>query len=277
MKPTAPLAPIAPSLFNTILVIPVVNTLLFFNFIFASLHVPGSFGFSIIALTIAIRLLLNPASKQQLELAKRMQEAKPHLDKLTEKHKGDKKKLQEEQMKLYKEMGVNPAAGCLYALVQIPVFIGLYNALNLFLAHGTFDKVAGAINKVVYFDFLKTASINPWFFGFNVGIAPATFQQNGVHYLIIPVITAILQYYQVKVTTAQQGAPIVKKTDKKDIEKKADMQSMMSSQMLYIFPLMIGYFAYALPVGLSLYWNIFSLFTIFQYKGSPLTIWKNRK
>lgn len=276
MNPTAPVTPITPGLFNTFLVIPVVNTLLFFNFLFSSLHVPGSFGFAIIALTVAIRLLLNPASKQQLELAKRMQEAKPHLDKLSEKHKDDKKKLQEEQMKLYKEMGVNPAAGCLYALVQIPVFIGLYNALNLFLAHGTFDKVAGVINKVVYFDFLKTASINPWFFGFNVGIAPSTFQQTGFHYLLIPVLTAVLQYYQVKVTTAQQ-ATLVKKNTKQELEKKADMQSMMSSQMLYIFPLMIGYFAYVLPVGLSLYWNIFSLFTIFQYKGSPLTIWKNRQ
>lgn len=275
MKP-APLAPITPSLFHTVLVIPVVNTLLFFNFLFASIHLPGSFGFAIIALTVAIRMLLNPASKQQLELAKRMQEAKPHLDKLTEKHKDDKKKLQEEQMKLYKEMGVNPAAGCLYALVQIPVFIGLYNALNMFLAHGPFEKVASVINKVVYFDFLKTASINPWFFGFNVGVAPSTFAQSGIHYLIIPVITAVLQYYQVKVTTAQQ-ATVVKKDTKKELEKKADMQSMMSSQMLYIFPLMIGYFAYALPVGLSLYWNIFSLFTIFQYKGSPLTIWKNRQ
>lgn len=275
MKP-APLAPITPSLFHTVLVIPVVNTLLFFNFLFASIHLPGSFGFAIIALTVAIRMLLNPASKQQLELAKRMQEAKPHLDKLTEKHKDDKKKLQEEQMKLYKEMGVNPAAGCLYALVQIPVFIGLYNALNMFLAHGPFEKVASVINKVVYFDFLKTASINPWFFGFNVGVAPSSFGQHGIHYLIIPVITAVLQYYQVKVTTAQQ-ATVVKKDTKKELEKKADMQSMMSSQMLYIFPLMIGYFAYALPVGLSLYWNIFSLFTIFQYKGSPLTIWKNRQ
>lgn len=264
-----------PNLFNTILVIPVVNVLLFFNYIFHSISLPGSFGFAIIALTVAIRLLLHPTSKQQIELAKKMQDMKPHLDILTEKHKDDKKKLQEEQLKLYKEMGINPAAGCLYALIQIPVIIGLYNALNLFLSNGAYSKVAATINKVVYFDFLKTTSIDPWFFGFNVGIAPSAFQQQGVHYLLVPVITAILQYYQVKVTTAQ--TPVVKKVPGKDKEKTQDMQSMMSSQMLYLFPLMLGYFAYVLPVGLSLYWNIFSIFTIFQYKGNPLTLWKNRK
>lgn len=267
---------IDPNIFNTLLVIPVINVLLFFNYIFQTIHLPGSFGFAIIALTIAIRLLLNPASKQQIELAKKMQDMKPHLDALTAKHKDDKKKLQEAQMQLYKEMGVNPAAGCLYAVVQIPVFIGLYNALNTFLAHGTFSNVAAEINKVVYFSFLKTATIDPWFFGFNVGIAPAQFQKAGIWYLIIPVITAILQYYQVKVTMPASTAVPTKKT-KEAKEKKQDMQSMMSSQMLYIFPLMIGYFAYALPVGLSLYWNIFSIFTIIQYKGNPLTLWKNRK
>lgn len=267
---------IDPNIFNILLVIPVINVLLFFNFIFQSIHLPGSFGFAIIALTIAIRLLLNPASKQQIELAKKMQDIKPHLDALTEKHKDDKKKLQEEQMKLYKEMGVNPAAGCLYAVVQIPVFIGLYNALNLFLGNGSVDKAIIAVNKIVYVSFLKISTIDPWFFGFNVGVAPAQFQKVGWHYLLIPVITAVLQYYQVKVTMPASTA-VPKKNTKEAKEKKQDMQSMMSSQMLYIFPLMIGYFAYALPIGLSLYWNIFSLFTIFQYKGSPLTIWKNRK
>ncbi|OGK19352.1 hypothetical protein A3D80_00470 [Candidatus Roizmanbacteria bacterium RIFCSPHIGHO2_02_FULL_40_13b] len=252
-------------LFNAILIVPTINVLLFFNFIFSAIGLPGSFGFSIIALTVAIRLLLNPASRQQIDMAKKMQEMKPHLDILGEKHKDDKKKLQEEQMKLYKEMGVNPAAGCLYALVQIPVFIGLYQALNIFLAGEPITKVAVAVNKIVYIPFLKIATIDPWFFGFNIGIAPSNFPKYGLHYLAIPVITAILQYYQVKVTMSQTPPK-----PKKEGEKSTDMQSMMSGQMLYIFPLMIGYFAYVLPAGLSLYWNVFSIFSIIQYKGNPL-------
>ncbi len=274
-----PLSPIK-LIFDSGVIFPIKNVLLLFNFIFQAIHLPGSFGFAIIALTVAIRLLLTPASKQQIELAKKMADMKPHLDALTAKHKDDKKKLQEAQMQLYKEMGVNPAAGCLYAVVQIPVFIGLYNVLNTFFTHGSVAHNIAEINKGVYLSFLKISSINPWFFGFDVSIAPKEFQKVGIWYLVIPVVTAILQYYQVKVTMPAATAPVVTGSAKKTKEvkeKKQDMQSMMSSQMLYIFPLMIGYFAFSLPVGLSLYWNIFSIFTIIQYKGNPLTLWKNRK
>ena len=92
-------------LFNAILIVPTINVLLFFNFIFSAIGLPGSFGFSIIALTVAIRLLLNPASRQQIDMAKKMQEMKPHLDILGEKHKDDKKKLQEEQLLLGEKRG----------------------------------------------------------------------------------------------------------------------------------------------------------------------------
>lgn len=252
-----------PTLFNTALIFPTINLLLFFNYIFTLLHLPGTFGFSIIALVVFIRLLLHPMSRQQVELAKKMEQMKPHLDVLSEKHKNDKKKLQEEQLKLYQKMGVNPASGCLFAVIQIPVFIALYNVLRIFLISGG-DKVVASVNKIVYFDFLKIASIDPWFLGINLAAAPQHFSKYGVWYLAIPVITGILQYYQVKVTMPQPKPAVKKDKDKKD--KEPDMQTMMGKQMQLMFPLMIGYFSYILPVGLALYWNIFSLFSIIQYR-----------
>lgn len=251
--------------FDLILVGPTTNILLFFHYIFNLVGLPGAFGFSIIALVAFIRLIFHPLTRQQMELTKKMEEMKPHLDRLTEKHKSDKQRLQQEQLKLYQQMGVNPASGCLYALVQIPVFIALYNVLILFLKNGTGDKVVLAVNKLVYVDFLKIATLDPWFFGFNLAATPSQFGKYGAYYLLIPVITAALQYFQVKVTMPQPKKAIVKKDDKKK-DKSPDMQTMMGRQMLFIFPIMIGYISYNLPIGLALYWNIFSLFSIIQYR-----------
>lgn len=197
-------------------------------------------------------------------MARTMAKIKPQLDHLSKKHKDDKRKLQEEQMKLYKEMGVNPASGCLFALVQLPIFIALYNVLSLFFINGGISKLVGQVNKIVYFEFLKITSIDPMFFGFNLSIAPSHFQKYGWYYLIIPALTAFLQYMQVKVATPKVDSP--DKTAEVVLKKKegSDMQSMMNTQMKYIFPVMIGWFSYTLPIGLSLYWNIFSLFSIIQ-------------
>jgi len=121
-------------LFNIILVNPLLNVLVAIYQGLTLLHVPGALGFSIILLTILIRLLLYPITGSQLKASKKMQDLHPHLSKLKAKHKGDAKTLQQETMKLYKEHGVNPAAGCLPLLVQLPIFWGLYTVLQQVVA-----------------------------------------------------------------------------------------------------------------------------------------------
>lgn len=260
-----------PNFFNTTFVFPILNLLVFFYKIFLFIKIPGAFGFAIIALTAFIRLLLHPFFKQQLETSKKMQDLKPHLDRLSHKHKDDKKRLQEEHMKLYQQAGINPATGCLFMIVQIPVFIALYNTLSLFLLNGNAAKIISQINKVLYHSALKIQTIDPWFFGFNLALSPA---KSGLwYYYTMPILTALLQYLQTQaMTPASSPTPEVNEVkknisgvgDKKD--DSGDFQKAMNMQMKYIFPLMIGYFSYTLPVGLSLYWNIFSLFSIIQYK-----------
>lgn len=248
--------------FDIIFVHPTLNLLAFFYTVFFKLGVPGAFGFAIIGLTSSIRLILNPFFSQQIQLSQKMSDAKPHLDRLTEKHKHDKKKLQEEHMKLYKDMGINPAAGCVFALVQMPVFIALYQVLLSFFDKGkTLSVIITELNKSIYFPFFKFTSIDPNFFGLNLAVSPSQFAKYGVLYLAIPVITGVLQYFQISM-----ASPVpANKDGKKD---KDDMQAMMTTQMKYIFPVMIGYISYTLPVGLALYWNIFSLFSIWQYKNN---------
>src|SRR3990167_10566035 len=161
-----------PNFFNTVFVIPILNLLVIFYKLFLLIKLPGAFGFAIIPLTVAVRLLFQPFFQKQIETAKKMQDLKPHLDNLSTKHKNDQKQLQAEQLKLYQQHGINPTSGCLVMIIQLPVFIALYNTLNLFLASGQMDKTIIAINKVLYFSFLKIESINSWFFGLDLVKTP---------------------------------------------------------------------------------------------------------
>lgn len=261
------------NIFNDLLVIPILNLLVFLYKGLAFLKIPGAFGFSIIGLTIFIRLILHPFFKSQLETAKKMQKIKPHLDHLTKKHKNDPQKLQQEQLKLYQQHGLNPASGCLFMIVQIPIFIALYQTLSLFLLNGKSAQLISSLNKVLYHPILTINQINPWFFGFNLALSPAKSGQ--WFYLLVPLITAILQYFQSQMsmvvnqpqTTSNKIIDQKKKIRESKDEKTSqseDFQKAMSIQMKYFFPAMIGYFSYTMPVGLSLYWNIFSLFSIIQ-------------
>jgi YidC/Oxa1 family membrane protein insertase len=257
---------VSPNLFNNIFVIPIVNLLVAFYQLFLAIHLPAAFGLSIIALTSFIRLILHPFFDKQMQATKKMQDIKPHLDALSLKHKKDAKKLQAEQMRLYKEAGINPASGCLFVIIQIPVFIGLYNTLSLFFTHGSLTSVITEINKVLYFPFLKIHTIDPYLFGFNLALSPA---KAGIwYYYLIPVVTGALQYFQVTSSTPPAPKTVVKDIKKGEETKEVteDFQKAMQTQMKFIFPIMIGWFSYTLPLGLSLYWNIFSLFSIIQYK-----------
>src|SRR5437763_15492908 len=89
-----------------------------------------NYGLSIILLTLGIRLVLLPLGLKQIRSMQAMQALQPQIKQLQQKYKGNKQKLNEEMMKLYKERGVNPLAGCLPMLLQIPVLIALYSVLR---------------------------------------------------------------------------------------------------------------------------------------------------
>lgn len=256
-------------IFDVLFVHPILNLLVAFYKIFLQIGLPGALGFAVISLTVLVRFLVHPFFRKQMEASRKMAELKPQLDAISKEHKKDAQKLQQEQMKLYKEAGINPAAGCLYALIQIPLFIGLYNTLNKFLGHGTGSQTVNSINDALYFPFLRIQSLDPNFFVYNLAMTPA--KSGEWYYYLIPVITGILQYFQA-VTTPMPVMP-KNKDGKKDDSFSGDFQRALNTQMKYFFPFMIAYFSYTLPVGLSLYWNIFSLFSIMQQRSmNPATV-----
>lgn len=248
-------------IFTTLFINPITNILIGIYHVLLLGHIPYPLGFSIIILTIIIRLILYPFTSQQIRSAHKMQKVSPHLAKLKEKHKDDKKRQQEETMKLYKEHGINPMAGCLPLLIQLPIIWSLYNVLTHIV--NTNAATLAKINKVLYFPFLhvNTADWNTLFFGFQLSASPAKLIPHNPVFILIPLITGVLQFILSKMMLPHPDDQ-PKKIDKE--KKKDDFQSAFQSQSLYIFPIMIAFFSYNLPLGLSLYWNTFTLFGIIQ-------------
>jgi len=250
------------AIFDVLFFGPIVNGLIFAYQVLHMAGIPGALGLSILLLTVIIRILIWPFTASQVKSAHKMASLKPFLDALKLKHKDDRKAMQEAQMALYKEHGVNPMGGCLPALIQLPIFIALYQAvINVFPdgAHGNLDK----INSLLYNDWLHlTFAPDPNFFGLNLAAKPSSFNEAGVFLLSVPLITAALTFVQSKMTLPQ----VVKHEDKETKKEKQteDMMVTMQTQMVYMMPIMIGYFAFTFPVGLAIYWNTFTIMGIIQ-------------
>lgn len=259
------------AVFNTFFVAPIINIMVLFIQAFDAIGLPGSLGLAIIALTAVIKLLIWPFMSAQIRSAKKMADLKPLLDKLKEKHKGEQQKYSQAQMALFKEHGVNPVAGCLPALIQMPVLIALYQVIFAF-----FDVKSGLahINNLTYSFIPDIAKMpSPKFLGIDLSYKPSDFGQYGWALLLIPVVTAALQFVQSKMMapTPVKKYPSDSPLEKKEKDTKGDATSAMQSQLLYLMPLMIGFFSYGFPVGLALYWNTFTIFGIIQqYKISGL-------
>jgi YidC/Oxa1 family membrane protein insertase len=262
-------------LFHNLLFVPIINLLVLLYHAINFVHIPYALGFAIIALTIVVRLILYPLMASQLKASKKMQELNPHLKGLKEKHKNDAKMLQQETMRLYKEHGVNPAAGCLPVIIQLPLIWALYAALQLIVKPGM--ATLKEINGMLYSNSFKLAQ--PWdanFFGLPLAQTPSHLLSTiGPVILLVPVLTGVFQFIQSKMMFSTATKPEDKKlalaNAKKGVKKDDDFATAFQSQSMYIFPLMIGFFSYGFPIGLSLYWNTFTIFGIIQqYRISGL-------
>ncbi|WP_247740958.1 YidC/Oxa1 family membrane protein insertase [Cohnella sp. LGH] len=138
----------------------------------------GEYGLSILLLTIIVRTIILPLMIKQYKNTKAMQALQPEMQKLREKYKEDPRKQQEEMMKLYQTHQVNPLAGCLPLIVQMPIFIALYNSI--------YQNVE-----------IRDHS----FIGFQLGTSPS---QGEWYYYIIPTIAAITTLVQSMMMSKQQ-------------------------------------------------------------------------
>lgn len=228
-------------LFKVILYEPLLNLLVvFYNLI------PGhDLGLAIIGLTIVIKLLLSPLSRQGIKAQKSLQEIQPQLDKIKKKYAHDKEKQTRVTMEFYKEHKVNPFSSCLPLLIQLPILIAVFQVFRVGMTDSAlpiypFIHNPGSLN-IVAFGFLNLAE-------------PSAF---------LAVITAFFQYFQTKMLSPHKPSEeIVKKGGAKD----ENMMAMMNKQMKFMMPLLTLFIGMTLPSGLMLYWFVSLLISILEQK-----------
>jgi YidC/Oxa1 family membrane protein insertase len=248
------------NIFDTFFVNPLINVVAALYHLVNALNIPYALGFAIILVTVLIKIVLYPLTVMQLKASRQMQELAPQLSKIKEKYKGDTKRQQEETMALYRTSGFNPAAGCLPAFIPLPIFLGLYWALDKIVKADSVED----INRLLYFDWLKLDTLwDTTFFGIPLGKSPAElWAAFGALVLLVPVITGLLQLVQSKMMTPSASA--LPKVKKKEPGSPEDFSVVMQKQMVLLLPVIIGYATYSFPFGLSLYWNTFAIFGIIQ-------------
>jgi YidC/Oxa1 family membrane protein insertase len=204
----------------------------------------GAYGLAIVVLTIGIRLILSPLQQFQLVTQRKsmleQRKLAPEVGELRKKYKKEPQKLQSEMQKLYAEHGINPFAGlvgCLPLVVQLPILTALYYV---------FQGFAKNASGPAHFLFIQNLNDNPNhhlllalpLFGTSVGIPSP-------EYLVFPLLAAATTFVQTKML---QMPPAPNMT-----EQEAQAQQ-MQKMMVWMSPLMIGYFALNVPAGLGLYW-----------------------
>ena len=189
----------------------------------------GSLGIAIILFTILTRLLILPLTIKQLQSSRKMQALQPAMAELRRKYGKDQQRLTEEMSKLYREHKVNPAGSCLPLLIQLPIFLGVWQAVYRLT---TSSGVSGET-----------------FLGINLGLAAwQNGQLTGWQYLILPILSVLLQ-----LLTSVMAMP-----------KIQDPQQKAMSQAMLVMPLVFGYIGFTFNQGAVLYWVTGSLFAVVQ-------------
>jgi len=233
-------------LFNLIFTYPIFNGLMLLY------HLFGDLALSIIVLTVIIKLILFPLTLQQLKSMKATQALQPQMAEIRKKYKNQQEQMQAMQS-LYKEYGVNPVAGCLPLLIQLPVLYGLFYALNnvVRVAKPTPD----AINSLLYPfvpHFTKFPDVNlNWFTWINPAwhISLATPD----HTLILPILAAVATFVQLRMSQPKTapGTP-------------SDPSTQSMRMMQYVMPFVTFFFGLSFSAGLALYWTVSSTFQAVQ-------------
>ncbi len=229
-------------LWNQLILEPLLNGLIV---LYAGLF--QNFGLTIIMLTIIVRLVLLPLTLKQLHSSRAMQLLQPKMQELQKKYAKNRQKLQQETMKLYREAGVNPM-GCLLPLViQLPIWIALYQSIIRGLAV-TPDALLELSQHLYSWSVVhQMVPLEESFLWLNLAERDP--------YFILPVLVAGTMWVQQKMITTSTADP---------------RQQSMSRMMLWMMPIMFGYLTTMFPSGLAIYWvtmNIVGIVTQYFVTG----------
>lgn len=226
------------AIWDLIILNPILNVVILMANAFA-----GSFGLAIIAVTVIVRLAMIPITLRQIRSTRAMQEIQPKMKELQKKYGNDRQKLSEETMKLYKEYGISPL-GCVWPmLIQLPIWIALFQSIRQALAASPHDLLElsrhlyswGIVNQAVPLDHS--------FLWLNLALPDP--------YYILPILVGVTMWVQQKMTAQPNPDPSQKGTNMM-------MQIMM--------PLLFAFITLQFPSGLGVYFVVSAIVgIIIQY------------
>jgi len=221
-----------------------------------NMGIEQTWGPSIFLFTAGVRSLLLPLSIQQSKSAEYNRALKPYQDDIREKFKDRKDLMNRAIAKLYEDSGTNPFTGCLFSLLQLPVFLGLYRSITSL-----------AKDEMIAEPFLWIPSLEgpvgppdyrgmEWLTQGWVDGHPALGWETTTAFLIMPVILVLGQFFTMKALTPETDTSTMSAEEKEQFER---------TQGIFKFlPLMIGYFSLQVPAGLTIYWATSNIFTLSQ-------------
>lgn len=235
-------------LFRTGFYQPLYNILIFF----ISIAPARDLGLAIILLTILIRIILLIPSQRAIVSQRRMQELQPKLEHIKKKYAGNKERVAQETMQLWKEHKVNPFGSCLPLLVQFPVLIALFYVIQNGLNPDNTYLLYSPLKNV------DLSNIHTHFLGI--------LELRNVNAFVLPLIIGALQFLQLKLTMIKKARAATENNSGADKTEKTQPSEMESANkmMVYIMPVMIALFTASVPAGVGLYWGVSTVFAIGQ-------------
>ncbi len=211
---------------NLIILNPMINVL-----VVLSSYLFNSFGLTIIILTIIIRACMYPLTLKQLQASKKMQALQAEVAEIRKKYAKDKQKASQEQMRLYKESGMNPAGCLLPMLIQFPIWIALYQSIMKVLAAAPEDFLS--LSQHLYSSWPAVFSLVPLESKFLWLDLAAS------NNMLLAILVGGTMWLTQKMSTPPTVDP---------------QQQAQSQMMLWMMPLMFGFLTLSFPNGLALYW-----------------------
>ncbi|MBK7454467.1 MAG: membrane protein insertase YidC [Anaerolineales bacterium] len=248
-------------MWEQLIIQPMTNLLLFIYDLLG--HGPHTFGLAIILFTIVVRLITWPLNASQVKGAQAMQELQNDKEwqEIQKKYAKDKEKIAQEQMRIYKERGINPFASCLPTLIQFPIIIGLYQSIIRALSVMPLDMLKLARTIYPFQNAEGIIPLNSKFLWMNLG-SPESVQILGYAIPTLAVVVALTTYVQSKLTMPATSNP-------------NDQGAQMSGMMSIYMPLMLGWFALNFASGIAIYFITSNLLGIIQYAATGRANWRN--
>lgn len=256
------------NIFDVLVVQPIFNALLIIY------GVVNDFGLSIIIFTVLVRLALWPLIKKQLHQSKLMRKVQPELKKIKARTKGDKRLESQLMMELYRERGVKPFSSIGVLLIQLPIFIGIYQVINIITTQRSqiethlygFTKQLPDVHQIL----IHNDKFNETLLGI-LNLTQTVFSGGSMHFslVILALLAALFQYIQTKQLMPSAGSQkklrdILKDASSGKQADQSEISAVMSSKLATFMPLMLLVFALYLPAAVVLYYAVSSGVAVIQ-------------